>query len=79
MRACERWAQVLRYVDGAELKRDLNRVFCERHPGIELTLSKLRSLKADMVEIGVGVLELEPEVVAAAHVYFEQVVLAEGV
>ncbi|EGD73569.1 hypothetical protein PTSG_05276 [Salpingoeca rosetta] len=67
------------YVTPAELKEALNESFRERFPDIQLTLSKLRSLKRDMVEIGCDMCKMEVSTVAFAHYYFEHLVLKRWV
>ena len=45
-----------------------------RFPDIQLTLSKLRSLKRELFQIGVKC-QLEIATIATAYVYFEKIVL----
>lgn len=62
------------YVDPAELKKDLNERFSDTHPDIELTLSKLRSIKRDIFEMAIDSATIETASVALAHVYYDQLV-----
>eukprot|EP00037_Helgoeca_nana_P020521 m.203941 g.203941 ORF g.203941 m.203941 type:complete len:448 (-) comp25297_c0_seq1:423-1766(-) len=65
---------VVLYVKPEELKKDLNEMWAEKHPDIVITLSKFRSIKREMVEMGVVSSGLELGTVALAHVYFEHLV-----
>ncbi|KAI8148178.1 cyclin-like protein [Fennellomyces sp. T-0311] len=60
----------------SEMKRELNEQFRHAHPEIplEITLSKIRSIKSHLVEIG-KVVDLEVSSVAHAFVYFEKLVI----
>lgn len=60
----------------SEVKRELNEQFRLAHPEImpEITLSKIRSIKNHLVEIGKAV-DLEISSVAHAFVYFEKLVI----
>ncbi|PIK48135.1 putative CDK5 and ABL1 enzyme substrate 2 isoform X2 [Apostichopus japonicus] len=70
---------VIDYAKPSALKRDINEKFKARYPGIDLTLSKLRSIKREMKKILVDECELDPGVLALAYVYFEKLVLYEKI
>ena len=69
---------VLMYVTPQDLKAELNRAFKERHPGVELTLSKIRSLKRQALNI-CRTFDIELSICALACVYLEKLVIAEFV
>ncbi|KXJ29414.1 CDK5 and ABL1 enzyme substrate 2 [Exaiptasia diaphana] len=67
---------VTAYAKPSELKKDLNERFKEKFPHIAITLTKLRSLKKDLLKIALSVeCQLDLTTVAYAYVYFEKLIL----
>ncbi|XP_062376886.1 CDK5 and ABL1 enzyme substrate 1-like [Sardina pilchardus] len=66
---------VIEYTKPSELKRDMNDTFRQRFPHIQLTLSKIRSLKKEIRKLAQEDCGYEEPIVAMVFVYFEKLAL----
>ena len=56
------------------MKKEINETFKEKFPFIQISLTKLRSIKREMLEIGAEC-SLDAIIVAQSYIYFEQLIL----
>lgn len=71
---------MIQFTRPSELRNELNDQFKQKHPDIDpsITLSKLRNLKASLLEIALAE-DVELSSLAKCYVFFEKLVLKVGV
>lgn len=62
------------YVKPVQLKKEINEIFHEKFPHIQITLTKLRSIKNELIQICI---ECSMDIVIACQsfIYFEKIIL----
>jgi hypothetical protein len=66
---------VIDYVKPSEMKKELNRKFKERFPKLDITFTKLRSIKKELKKVALNECGLDLLTLAQSFVYFELLVL----
>ena len=66
---------IIDYVKPSEMKKELNMKFKERFPKLEITFTKLRSIKRELQRIAINECHLDLLTLSQSFVYLEQLVL----
>lgn len=77
-RTCLKFASyaisIIDYVKPLELKKEINETFKEKFPYIQISLTKLRSIKRELLELAIET-NIDIAIVAQSYIFFEKLIL----